>query len=262
MSNSLRSLLFRLLPRYNTWLYRVASRYVDRYHNNNDSRMERNGELDVLRKLMPQMQVVFDVGANVGEWLDHVLAVQPAAQVHCFEPHPTTFERLSAQPRQANVTYNNAGLGSEVGEATLYIAGTVSGINSLYENRQQMLNPERAGDKPTVTIQLNTLDAYCTTNEIEQIDYLKIDVEGHELEVLKGAGRLLTEGRIRIIQFEYDRSYLAANLRLKDMFDLLQGYGYRLYKIYPQALREFATYPAYLENFTYQNWVASLEHLV
>lgn len=67
---------------------------------------------------------------------------------------------------------------------------------------------------------------------------------------------MLDQGRIHQIQFEYGGTYIDARILLKDLFDFLIPYGYRLYKIYPNELRPIECYDQRLENFQYQNWVA------
>ena len=67
---------------------------------------------------------------------------------------------------------------------------------------------------------------------------------------------MLNQGRIHRIQFEYGGTYIDARILLKDMFDLLTPYGYRLHKIYPNRLQPVERYDQRLENFQYQNWVA------
>lgn len=249
---SFRRAAFGLIPPYNDTIYRFCQRYVDRYHNRNDSRMERNGEIYFLQKIAPQLKSVFDVGANVGEWTKHILRFNGAIQVHCFEPSKVTFERLQANLFPPNVSLNNLGVSSSAGSSVLHVAQELAGINSLYAN--EMLNA-------TEDIQLTTLDLYCQQHAVEHIDMLKIDVEGHEFQVLKGADQMLSEGRISIIQFEYNDSFIYARVFLKDIFDYLKPLGYSAYKLMPDHLREYRDYSTKLDNFQFSNWVFSLSPL-
>lgn len=236
----------------NAWLYRFCKRYVDHYHGENNPDMHSNGELYWLRQVLPQCEIVFDVGANVGNWTALALSLNPDLQIHCFEPSAATFQRLQARAfGSGKISRNPFGLSASPGEMTLYLFGEASGTNSLY--RREGLSIEQTH---TEQIQLDTLDAYCQRESVTRIDLLKLDVEGHELRVLQGAEHMLSEGRILRIQFEYGGSYIDARILLKDVFELLSSYRYRLYKIYPRALRAVAHYEQRLENFQYQNWVA------
>src|SRR5205807_7991096 len=91
------------------------------------------------------------------------------------------------------------------------------------------------GETVTDVITLETIDGFCAANSIEQIDLLKIDVEGHELGVLSGASRLLSENRIAIIRIETaidpDVPY---HTQLCDLCGLLHPIGYRLFGFYDQ----------------------------
>jgi hypothetical protein len=81
-------------------------------------------------------------------------------------------------------------------------------------------------------------------------------VEGHELEVFKGAGDLLAQGRIGIVQFEYGGCNIDSRALLQDFFDFFDPLPYALHKLYPARLRRHDRYDQRLENFQYQNWVA------
>lgn len=76
------------------------------------------------------------------------------------------------------------------------------------------------------------------------------------MSVLKGSTRMLTQGGIKRIQFEYGGTFIDARILLKDMFEFLTAYSFRFYKIYPDEIKLVERYGQRLENFQYQNWVA------
>ena len=84
---------------------------------------------------------------------------------------------------------------------------------------------------------------------------MKVDVEGHELEVFKGAQEMLAHKSIKRIQFEYGGCNIDSRVLLKDLFDFFQSYGYSLFKLFPHELRHVPRYDQRLENFQYQTWV-------
>src|SRR4051794_532587 len=87
-------------------LYRVCKLYVDNFHGDNNADMEANGELLFLRTTMASMNsdsIIFDVGANRGQWCEAVLAIQPHARIHCFEPATATWRHLSTRGFPKNV---------------------------------------------------------------------------------------------------------------------------------------------------------------
>jgi hypothetical protein len=81
----------------NAMFYRFCRRYVEHYNGEKNSDMHSNGELRWLRQVLPQCKVVFDVGANVGDWTALALSINPAIHVHCSEPSTATFQHLQAR---------------------------------------------------------------------------------------------------------------------------------------------------------------------
>jgi FkbM family methyltransferase len=250
--NVLRRTLVRMLPRNSEIAFRIGRKLVNLYHGDNDFDFETNGELTVARVLLPHSRVVFDVGANVGDWVAMAVGIQPDAQYHCFEPSGATFRRLSQRELPPNVQRNHFGLGSRSEERTLFLFGEAVGSNSLYARvggEDHQLTQE--------TVALRTLDEYCAANAIAEIDFVKIDVEGHELSVLQGASRMLSRGAIGVVQFEYGGTYIDARVLLKDVWELIGSSGgqYSFYKIYPDRPRRVPEYRQTLETYQYSNWL-------
>ena len=250
----MRERLKALLPR-NTFLYRFCKLYADRYNAENNDNIHTNGELRLMRTILPHCDIVFDVGANIGDWTALALTLNPSLQIHCFEPSPITFQRLHERNLKSSVTCNNFGLSSAPGETMLYVFDDCAGTNSLYK-RQGLEDGWGLNEQQRVeTVQLDTLDAYFERAKVQVIDFMKVDVEGHELEVFKGGGGLLKQHKIKRIQFEYGGCNIDARVLLKDIFDFFASYDYVFYKIFPRELRHVPRYDQRLENFQYQNWV-------
>ena len=249
--SKLRKSAARVLPTQG-FAFRVARKIVNLHNGDNDCDLETNGELLVATAVLPHCRVVFDVGANVGDWTSLALKINPNAQYHCFEPSLPTFRALSAHPFPANVTRNAFGLGAAAEERKLFVYGGGLGSNSLYF-RTGLPDTQQFEE----TIAIRTLDDYCVEQSIESVDFVKIDVEGHELAVLKGASRMLTRGAIGAIQFEYGGCYIDARVLLKDIWEhvLSLNGSYSFYKIFPDGPRAVAKYEQKLETFQYSNWL-------
>jgi FkbM family methyltransferase len=223
------------------------------YDNDNQDDMAVNGEQCLLRDVLPGATTVFDVGANVGRWTRAALKINPRLRVHCFEPSGVTFRRLLSNSFPEKVVCNHLALGECAGRATLYAVDHGSGINSLYRRE---LDCFRSAETETVTV--GTLDEYCSEHGIEHIDFLKIDVEGYELAVLRGSREMLRKGRISTIQFEYGGTYLDARVLLKDVWDYIASVApnYAFHKLYPNGPRLIPTYnQGTFETFQQSNWV-------
>ncbi len=221
----------------------------------NNPDIKTNGELRALRQYIPNCHIVFDVGAHLGEWAQLVLKFNPKVELHCFEPSAPTFKKLSSRSFPTNVICNHFGLSSSNREAELKIFSETNGMNSLYQ-REGIQDRGFLPQKKVETVLLRTLDDYCHEKNIQKIDYLKLDVEGHELEVLRGSEKMLKENRIGIIQFEYGGCNIDSRVLLKDLFDFFNTLPYKIYKILPKSLKFFPRYSQQFENFQYSNWLA------
>jgi FkbM family methyltransferase len=243
-------------PTEHAEIYRVCRQYVNRYNNENNDDIQTNGELHLMEEYLGRSRVVFDVGANVGKWAVRALGINPNLRLYCFEPSKPAFQKLLANQFPKNVTCNNVGLGSASEEKALYVFEEGSGMNSLYPRSGLEDGWKLQPQKQTETIRLETLDRYCSQQSIGEIDFLKLDVEGHELEVFKGATGMLSGGKIKLIQFEYGGCNIDAKVFLKDIFEFFQPFAYSLFKLCPQRLQKLERYDVRLENFQYQNWAA------
>jgi FkbM family methyltransferase len=202
--------------------------------------------------------VVLDVGANVGEWTAALL--DEAARrgvggvvVHCFEPASATYRALAqrlARHGAAAVAVRQA-LSSAPGTAELTIFGEGLGINSLHAG-------VAVGAQGTETVELTTADAYCAARGLDRLALLKIDAEGHDLEVLEGARGLLAARRVAVVQFEYNHRWIEARRFLRDAFELLVPAGYRLGKVTPRGIEFYPRWHFELESFREGNYVACL----
>ena len=106
-------------------------------------------------------------------------------------------------------------------------------------------------------VKIGTLSNYCSENHISNIDFIKIDVEGHELEVIKGGRELFENQRVNMIQFEYGGTYLDSRTFLRDVFEFFSDLNYSFYKLFPfpKLLAHVSSYDVSYENFQYSNWI-------
>jgi hypothetical protein len=102
---------------------------------------------------------------------------------------------------------------------------------------------------------LVSVDDYCRTRSIDHIDLLKLDIEGNELEALRGATKMIEEGRIDFIQLEFGATTLAARVSFHDLWTLLSP-KFDLYRILKHGLHPIRRYEEVCEVFMYQNLVA------
>lgn len=163
-------------------------------------------EAAVLRRFIrTDTPTILDVGANVGYSIRHFMSLFPSAVVHAFEPDPDVFQELRARlPVTQRLILNNVGIGDQSATLTLYrnsFAPTNSflrlNLSSIWA--RSIFGLREAG---SAQVPVTTLDQYCEAANLLAIDILKIDTQGFEERCLRGARRLLQEGRVSLIKIE------------------------------------------------------------
>lgn len=168
-------------------------------------RAERIFYLEYLREGM----TVFDVGANVGELTLLFSRFVEGGNVHAFEASGAAYKKLEivcAAAARRNVRLNHLALSDVKGSIRLHVYDdALSGFNSQAARplKNYGLDFEPIGVEETPA---TTVDDYCADKKIEQIDLLKIDVEGAEYQVMRGARRMLESKRIRCLTFEFGQT--------------------------------------------------------
>jgi FkbM family methyltransferase len=206
--------------------------------------IEKNGELHLIQQLKKHYSsikpVLFDIGANNGTYsktLDRIFAGNCA--IYCFEPYSKVYkelrETLKALP---SVKTFNFGFGNKKEQAAFFSDPVYSELGGLYKRDFSKLDIHL---NDTETIQLETLDDFCTEHNIQRIDFLKVDVEGFELNILSGAKKMLSSDQISVIQFEYGAGNYLSKTYLYDFFQLLSP-NYRIFKLMKDGLHELKEY--------------------
>ena len=178
---------------------------------------------------------VIDVGANHGMFsLEAAHLVGPEGVVHAFEPTPTTRELLLnnlAANGLGTVKVFPSALAEKPGTARLRVHSEMSGLNTLAVtdvtwNRQKLVADQ------IIDVPVATLDGHAREHGLVHIDFLKIDVEGFELGVIRGSSDLLREKRVDLIMLEVgDVTCATAGVEPMDLLNELESHGYHLYSI-------------------------------
>ncbi len=163
----------------------------------------------------------------------------PSARIYAFEPHGIAFERLSKALGDGFIAFN-AGLGERAGIMQLYDVAYDDGGTSHASLYPAVIKDLHGADMAAVDVEIKALDDVAEELGIERIDFLKIDAEGHDLYVLKGARRLLAEQRIGAIYFEFNEMNIVSRCFMRDFTQILQSY--RLFRLLPNALLELFRY--------------------
>jgi FkbM family methyltransferase len=202
----------------------------------------------------------FDVGANKGSYSSRLVENFPNAEIHVFEPLPGCYTHLLKlfQAKSEQFFLNNVCVSDTPGKLELhtYANDPASQHASVYNNVLKEIH--HSSDIQKFEVDAVTLDDYTDYKEINHIDFLKIDTEGHELAVLKGASRLLQNRKISLIQFEFNEMNIVSRVFFKDFYDMLFP-EYNFFRLLPQGLLPIKQYDSSLEVFMFQNYLAVLK---
>jgi len=227
----------------------IAAEYYLNFYKNRSYDRARNGEDRLVELLgLRDGDTVFDVGAHHGDYARYIKTLYPATDVHCFELSPGNIRafRGNHENSAAGLKLHECGLGATAGEFDIFESCQESTIVSMHN-----VGGATHRRKGRVRRGLEV----CEEVGVKRIDFLKIDTEGHELQVLRGFGNRLRPEFIGCIQFEYNEASVGARVLLKDFFDLLEPVGFVLGKIYPRAV-EFGPYSFHLEDHRASNYCA------
>lgn len=220
-----------------------------------------SGEGHWCRLLMKRFrpEVIFDVGAHQGNYARMVRREGFTGKLFLFEPHPESFRKLSKGIKADDRTHLfHIGFSNQEGESLLFDYAGEKGGGSEHASlfSEVIKDLHGSGDAHGVKVTLESLDHFTEVHGVDRISLLKIDTEGNEYRILQGASRLLREGRIDLIQFEFGEMNVASRVFFKDFYDLLNP-QYRIYRLLPGDLLPIGRYNArHHEIFVYQNLVA------
>lgn len=188
-------------------------------------------ELDLARLTAnAPLRNIFDVGGNFGQTALLFAAAFPTATIFTFEPVPESFSRLQkAVQRHPRIKPFNTALGDKSGSITMNLTPS-AGSNTILAT---------AAATASINIPIDTIDSFVTANSIETIDLLKIDVEGYELQVIKGAEQTLKRGNIRYIFAEcvLPMDLQSPHTSFFDLHQTLDQNGFCFVTYYGEAFR-------------------------
>jgi FkbM family methyltransferase len=163
---------------------------------------------------------VLDVGAGRGAWTELAMTCWPDSRYFLIEPLQERLVSLCAlSHRNPNVTFLLLGAGSEVGERAIGVMEDfLDGSSLVYEGSAAR------------SVRVETIDHLLEEARIEQPDFMKIDVQGYELEVLKGAQRCLDRCSLVLTEVEFFRFAPAMPL-LHEIVAWMVAHGYRPYEV-------------------------------
>ena len=175
--------------------------------------------------------IIFDVGANRGQTVVKLQKLFKAPRIHAFEPSPTTFQEMKKNLAASDQLFlNNSALRNQ--------SGTLDFIENTDSDMSSFLQPSQSSwgqVKKVIPVKSLTLDDYCAQENIDHIDFLKIDTQGCDHHVLLGAQNFLRQGKIKAILTEIIFSDMYQDIpRFDKTYALLADSNFRLVSFYQQ----------------------------
>jgi FkbM family methyltransferase len=197
---------------------------------------------------------VIDAGANVGRWLEAFQRLAPTlGQCYAFEPQPPAAELIRKRNlRKCEVI--EVALGEHSGVSTFFISEQCDTTGSLFERRDTFgENRQYHGFQ----VKVIRLDDFVQERGINEIAFMKMDLEGGEFEALKGASECMLSGLLRAFSFEFGASNLNSRVFFRDLYDLLLEHQYEVSRITPAG--RLIGVPKYGED--YENFARTTTYL-
>lgn len=199
-------------------------------------------------------ELVLDIGGNVGDYAVAMRRVAPHAEIQIFEPSAFCYAKLKERfSGDAQMHVERVALSDHNGEGTLYANEAGSVLGSL--TRRDLAHLGIAMDTVETVPVVRLEDYWKSQLGCRKIDVVKIDVEGHELPVLKGFGSALNAASV--IQFEFGGTQIDTRYYFKDYYQLLDRAGFKVFRISPLGLETIDRYKESDENFLTANYLAA-----
>lgn len=220
----------------------------------------KNGELFFIKYAHQHYQksdkrvVLFDVGANIGNYSKQLGQVFTENRViYAFEPFSKVYEELKVLESEIQAFKPiQLGFGEKKEKVTFLSSTDYSEVGGLYNKDFSDYNFSL---NVSEELEFDSIDNFCSRENIDRIHFLKIDTEGHDFFVLKGAQTMLANNKIDFIQFEYGAANYLSKTYLYDFFQLLSPH-YRIYRAFRNGLVEIARYNTDIEMHVLSNYVA------
>lgn len=222
---------------------------------------EKNAILYVYEKLKHKENLVlFDVGANVGNYSVLLYEIfNDKSKIFSFEPSKFTYKLLTQNTQQfENVKSYNFGFGDKNASFTLYSNKKGSGIASIYKRRLDHFDINMDVKEE---IEIKTIDSFCNEIKIAEINFLKLDIEGNELNALNGAKTMLQNHEIDFIQFEFGGCNIDSRTYFQDFYYLLNK-NFNIYRIVKDGLCLIDNYKEMYESFITTNYLAESKEII
>jgi FkbM family methyltransferase len=214
-------------------------------------------EAEAIAQIIKSLNILevnaLDVGANIGNWTAAILRVLPDSKIVAFEPSAKAYLQLSERFRNSpRVECINKALGNKDSAAVLYADKSASGLGSLTKRRVDHFGIDFSFQED---IEIERLDSWIRSQPANfRPNILKMDVEGHELDVLKGGMNTLASAQV--VQFEFGGCNIDTRTFFQDFWYLFTQAGFAIYRISAAGPIQITHYSEQDECYRTTNYLA------
>lgn len=217
-------------------------------------------EIDLLQSFLKNRpELAIDIGGNVGSYTAELRRKNPHLEIHTFEPSVANVVKLNARFKDDDlIKLVPLAVSDKAGAAILFSNKPGSGLSSLTKRK---LDHFGIAFDATESIEAIRFEDYWKERlHSRQLDIVKIDVEGHELAVLKGFGEALNA--TRVVQFEFGGCNIDTRTYFQDFWYLFKGLEFDLYRVTPFGSERILQYAESDEFFSTTNYLAVNNRLI
>ena len=239
LRQSFASTIARILAK-SFYISQLARLVVKLYDNDGNTHIRDNGELLLLKylvKLSNNQSVVFDIGANIGDYSIELIQAGLRGKLILIDPLAKNLNIASKKIN--NIDYKDfktieCAVSNTTGKQIFYTNTdeSMSGHDSLYDMKKIGYSDKTI----SIEVQVKKLDDILLELNVSDVHFIKMDVEGNEFNVLSGAKNALDNGVIKFIQFEFGNASKSARVFLYDLVSLLESKQYKIYVVKPKGL--------------------------
>ena len=182
-----------------------------------------------------KIDIIFDVGCHKGESIDLILKYFKVKKIYAFEPNETLINKIN-KSKYINTEFIKKALG-EKKQSKKFFKNSFSPVNSLHKTnsesnyskfKQQVINFFYKKNLPQEhNVDVITFDDFCKKYKIKSIDLLKIDTEGYEYYILKGAIKNLKKVKIILLEHHFDSSIIKG-YKFRQIIKILKELGFEI----------------------------------
>jgi len=189
--------------------------------------------------------VFFDVGGNVGKWSQHMRQKTNAGLIYAFEPQPGCQEAIRQLSLPAFELVGCA-MGDRRGTAQFYTSGKTDATGSLHQRSDSYFLDKNYA---TIEVRVETIDDFMRDHHIDFVDFMKCDIEGHELFAFRGAEQAFAAHKIGALSFEFGSGNLNSKTTFHDFWTFFSRHGYFMMCMTPS--QKPVLIHSYYEDFEY-----------